>query len=75
MDLDDRHPLIKRNPGARFRIALALGMVLLAIAVVGIALALHDGQVSDCRTMGAERVGTGQGNFVCISPDGRVVGP
>jgi len=57
-------------------------LLILAVAVAVIfgivwwgASVLGDSQREACERLGARPVKTGHGHFLCVAPDGRVVGP
>jgi hypothetical protein len=57
-------------------LAIMLAVVLaIVLGAVGIGFWIDDRQSHTCAALGAHRVSTGRGNYLCISPDGRVVGP
>jgi hypothetical protein len=61
--------------GIRFTLLLLVTVcVVVAVAFV-VTLRVRHAADQDCQRRGAHRVSTGQGRYLCISPDGRVVGP
>lgn len=62
------------RPDRKFRLTLALSFVALIALVLGIAYAVNARRAADCARLGARSVSI-QSGYLCISPDGRVVGP
>lgn len=75
---DRKHKEWRRRQDRRFYTGLFIAIVLAMTVIIGVTWWAHEGSARKadrvCGKLSAEPLSVGDGRYICLSPDGRVVG-